>query len=395
MTVNTSEQQILNLTGEKTQPRRDDVRQAVKNACDAMRNEGVPPRDYVEQLSWMFFLKAFDEAEQEREAQSAFDDKPYERKLDGEYAWSSWATNTNAEAMLQFVNGKLFPHLQNMNADSIGNRFSRIFSTIKNHQSRPASFARVVAQVNRLHFGEQTDVDVLSQIYEDLLKDVAQTSGYAGEFYTPRHIIRAIINAVAPRVGDRVYDPCFGSAGFLTEAASRIRASKPNWSGEDLDNFHSKTFYGREMGALAYLLGTMNLILHDVHDANLELENTLETHSNDVPESGKYTVILANPPYGGKMAQSAQTNFTIRSGSTEVLFLQHIAKNLARKGRAAVVVPEGVLFRGGADQRVRERLLREFNVHTVLSLPAGCFLPYTGVKTNVLFFNREEDERRF
>jgi type I restriction enzyme M protein len=147
------------------------------------------------------------------------------------------------------------------------------------------------------------------------------------------------------------------------------------------------------MQPLAYLMGTMNLILHDVHEPSLELINTLETHSNDVPEARKYSVVLANPPYGGKMAQQMQTNFTVRSGSTEVLFLQHIMKNLARGGRAGVIVPGGVLFRGGPDQKVRERLLREFNVHTVLSLPAGCFLPYTGVKTNILFFNREEDER--
>lgn len=389
MSISATEKPIA--TG-KTENRRDEVRQAVKSACDAMRVEGVPPRDYVEQLSWLFFLKAFEETENRREEEALFSDSPYTRQLDGDYRWSAWAKNTNAEEMLTFVNGKLFPHLQTMNGDSIGNRFSRIFSTIKNHQSRPASFARVVAQVDRLHFSEQMDVDVLSQIYEDLLKDVAQTSGYAGEFYTPRHIIRAMVAVVAPGIGDRVYDPCFGSAGFLIESATAIRAGGAAWSGEDLERFHRGTFFGREMGALAFLLGTMNLILHDVHDASLELENTLEAHSNDVPESAKYDVILANPPYGGKMAQQMQTNFTVRSGSTEVLFLQHIMKNLARGGRAAVIVPEGVLFRGGPDQKVRERLLREFNVHTILSLPAGCFLPYTGVKTNVIFFNREEDE---
>ena len=377
---------------EQKEVRRDEVRQAVKSACDAMRNEGVPPRDYVEQLSWLFFLKAFEETENRREAEAAFGDKPYTRRLGDKYRWSEWAKNTNAEEMLTFVNGKLFPHLQTMNGDGLGNRFSRIFSTIKNHQSRPASFARVVAQVDRLHFSDQADVDVLSKIYEDLLKDVAQTSGYAGEFYTPRHIIRAMVSVVAPEIGDRVYDPCFGSGGFLFESAGSIRSGNTVWSGEDLERFHQETFFGREMGALAYLLGTMNLILHEVHDAALELENTLESHSNTIPESAKYDVILANPPYGGKMAQALQTNFTIRSGSTEVLFLQHIMKNLARTGRTGVIVPEGVLFRGGPDQKVRERLLKEFNVHTILSLPAGCFLPYTGVKTNIIFFDREEDE---
>jgi len=132
----------------------------------------------------------------------------------------------------------------------------------------------------------------------------------------------------------------------------------------------------------------MNMLLHRIEGANLELTNTLEVHSANVPEKNKNEVILANPPYGGKMAQELQTNFTIRSGSTEVLFLQHIMANLAKGGRAGVIIPEGVLFRGGPDAKVRKKLIEEFRVHTILSLPAGCFLPYTGVKTNVIFFDR-------
>ena len=378
----------------KVEHRRQEVRQAVKNASDRMRSEGVPPRDYVEQITWLFFLKSFEEAENRLEFEADFDGKTYERRLDGEYRWSKWAKKTDRpDAMLAFVNGELFPHLQNLGDDALAVKFKRIFSTIKNHQSRGASFAQVVSQVDRLHFSEKNDVDVLSEIYESLLKDVAAVPGYAGEFYTPRHIIRAMVKVVRPTLGDKVYDPCFGSAGFLVEAARIIRSSATNWSGADLERFHKETFYGREMGALAYLIGTMNLIMHDIHDANLELVSTIETHTNDVSESGKYSVILANPPYGGSLGQKKQSNFTIRSAATENLFLQHIMKNLARNGRAAVVVPEGVLFRGGPDQKVRERLLREFNVHTILSLPAGCFLPYTAVKTNIIFFKREEDER--
>jgi type I restriction enzyme M protein len=374
--------------------RRQEVQQAIDNACDQMRTEGVHPRDYVEQLSWLFFLKAFEESENRREEEASFDEVPYERRLDSQCRWSAWTkTIDRPDEMLRFVDGELWPKLQNFGDDPLAQRFRRIFSSIKNHQSRGPSFARVVAQVDKLHFNERTDVIVLSEIYERLLKDVAQVSGYAGEFYTPRHIIRAMVQVVAPRFGDRIYDPCFGSAGFLSEAAEEIRRHKRSWKTEELERFHKATFFGREMVPLAYLMGTMGLILHDVHDPVLELANTLEVHTNNVPENAKYSVILANPPYGGKMAQQMQTNFTVRSWSTEVLFLQHVMKNLARGGRASVIVPEGVLFRGGADQKVRERLLQDFNVHTVLSLPAGCFLPYTGVKANILFFNREEDER--
>lgn len=210
------------------------------------------------------------------------------------------------------------------------------------------------------------------------------------EFYTQRHIIRTMVEVVEPKIGERAYDPCLGTAGFLGEAADYIRRHGA-LSAKQLEALQTKTFFGLELKPLTYLLGSMNMILHGIEGANLELANTLEVHDSNVAEKDKYQVILANPPYGGKMAQELQTNFRVRSGATECLFLQHIMANLAKGGRAAVVVPEGVLFRGGPDQKVRKELLEQFNVHTVLSLPAGCFLPYTGVKTNVIFFDRPQD----
>ncbi|MBX3077083.1 SAM-dependent DNA methyltransferase [Candidatus Obscuribacterales bacterium] len=377
--------------------RRQEIQQAVDNACNQMRSEGVHPRDYVEQLSWLFFLKAFEETENKRAQEAEFEQVEYHRVIDDEYRWSSWTKLRNRPAdLLTFVNAKLWPHLCALEDGPVAGRVRRIFSAVKNHQSSErsaASFARVIEQVDRLRFSDKTDVIVLSEIYERLLKDVAQVSGYAGEFYTPRHIIRLMVQVVQPQVTDRVYDPCFGSAGFLSECADEMRRCSESLSAQSLDKFHNSTFFGREMQPLAYLMGTMGLLLHGINDPVLELANTLEVHSQNVSEKDKYSVILANPPYGGKMAQQLQTNFTVRSGSTEILFLQHIMANLAKGGRAAVVVPEGVLFRGGPDAKVRERLLREFNVHTVLSLSAGCFLPYTGVKANVIFFNRERNNK--
>lgn len=382
-----------------TDHRRQEVQQIVKNACDQLNQEGVDARNYVEQLAWLFFLKAFDEAETRNEEHATFDDNTYERRLTGEYAWSHWAKNTDhPDQMLEFVDGKLWIKLtspdpkKGIGDDLLAQRFRRIFDNVRNYCRRGASFARVVQQVDKLHFSSDTDVIVLSEIYEDLLKRVAADSaGYAGEFYTQRHIIRAMVEVVHPKAGERVYDPCFGTAGFLGEAAEFIR-KKANLSREQLDILQQKTFYGMEIKPLTYLLGTMNMILHGIEGANLELTNTLEIHSQNVNEKNKYNVILSNPPYGGKMAQEMQTNFRVRSGATECLFLQHIMANLARGGRASVVIPEGVLFRGGPDQKVRKELLEQFNVHTILSLPAGCFLPYTGVKTNVIFFDRPMDE---
>lgn len=383
------------LSGEKLEHRRAEVNQAVKQACDYLNSDGVEPRNYVEQLAWMFFLKAFDEAEAGRADMALFEGHELNERFENKFRWSTWTKLTDRpDEMLKFVNDELWPKLLNLGPDPVAQRFQRIFSTVRNYCRRGIIFAKVVEQVNRLHFSDRTDVHILSELYESLLKQVAADSaGYAGEFYSPRHIIRAMIQIVAPRIGDRIYDPCFGSAGFPAESAAYIeqKSASQYLSGEDLERLHKATFYGVEFKPLSYLLGTMNMILHGIESANFELANTLELHTANVPEKNKYTVILANPPYGGKLDRSLQTNFTIHSGATEILFVQHIMANLAVGGRAAVIVPEGVLFRGGADAKVRERLLKEFNVHTMLSLPAGCFLPYAGVKTNVLFFNREKD----
>ena len=386
------------MTKNNTDHRRAEVQQIVKNACDQLNAEGVDARNYVEQLAWLFFLKAFDETETRKEQEAAFDDTPYERRLAGKYAWSHWAKNTDhPDEMLEFVDGKLWIKLtspepnKGLGDDALAQRFRRIFENVRNYSRRGVGFAKVVQQVDKLHFSSETDVIVLSEIYEDLLKRVAADSaGYAGEFYTQRHIIRAMVQVVEPRTDERVYDPCFGTAGFLGEAADYVRRHNTLGS-RQLDALQHKTFYGQELKPLTYLLGSMNMILHGVEGANLELANTLEVHSHNVAEKEKYQVILANPPYGGKMAQELETNFRVRSGATECLFLQHIMANLAKGGRAAVVIPEGVLFRGGPDQKVRKELLEQFKVHTILSLPAGCFLPYTGVKTNVIFFNRTQD----
>lgn len=375
--------------------RRQEVQQAVKNACDQLNSDGVNARDYVEQLAWLFFLKAFDETESRLEEEAAFEGETYKRRLRGEFRWSAWASLTDKpDDMLKFVNGPLWDKLtgtgkDGIGDDAVGDRFRRIFTSVRNHSRRGAAFARTVEQVNRLHFSDESDVIVLSELYENLLKQVAADSaGYAGEFYSQRHIIRAMVQVVTPGKQDRVYDPCFGTAGFLGEAAEYIRKNSGRLSDSDLKRLQNDTFFGVELKPLTYLLGTMNMLLHRIEGARLEMANTLELHNANVPEKNKYSVILANPPYGGKMTRELQTNFTIQSGSTEILFLQHIMANLGKGGRAAVIVPEGVLFRGGPDAKVRKKLIEEFNLHTVLSLPAGCFLPYTGVKTNVLFFDR-------
>lgn len=389
--------------GNGAQARRDHVRQAVKNACDQLNSDGVEPRNYVEQISWLFFLKAFEASEDRREEESAFEGTPYERRLDGKYRWSVWTRALTGqkdaldglntpEEVFRFVNAELFEKLINLGDDTLGLQFQRIFTTVRNHSRRPGSFARVVNQAERIDFSRQADVIELSEIYERLLKDVAGDSpGYAGEFYTQRHIVKAMVEVVKPRLGDTVYDPCMGTAGFLFESADYIKRHHPNMSGDDFALFQKDTFVGNELKPLSYLLGVMNMILHGIDKAKLALADTLERHESNVAEARRATVILSNPPYGGKMDRDSQGNFTIQSAATEILFLQHIMANLAKGGRAGVILPEGVLFRGGPDAKVRKKLLTHFKVHTILSLPAGAFLPYTGVKTNVVFFDRRKD----
>ncbi len=225
--------------------RRQDVRQAIKNACDQMRNDAVAPRNYVEQLAWLFFLKAFDETESRLEQEAAFDGETYERRLSGKYKWSQWSARVNQpDEMFKFVNNELWDKLLNLGNNSTGERFRRIFENVKNHSQRGASFARVVQQVNRLHFSDETDIIVLSEIYEGLLKDVAADSaGYAGEFYTQRHIIRAMVEVVQPKMGEKIYDPCFGTAGFLAEAAEYIRGHSGNISASDLKKNAKRNFF--------------------------------------------------------------------------------------------------------------------------------------------------------
>ena len=286
--------------------RRPEIEQAIDSACDQMNSEGVGPRDYVEQLAWLFYLKAFDELETQRVDESSFDDKPYTRRLDGEYRWANWSAKVDkADEMFKFVKGELWDKLQDLGDDAIGERFRRIFNTVKNHSRKSSSFAKVVQHVNRINFGNDGDVIILSKLYEDLLKKVASDSaGYAGEFYTPRHIVQLMIQAVDPSIKDQVYDPCCGTCGFLGEAANYVRKNSQQLGTKEMKHFKEDMFHGRELKDLTFLLGHMNMILHQVEDAKLfdSLDEDVETNLKD-----KFGVVLSSPPFGGKLAASRGT----------------------------------------------------------------------------------------
>ena len=360
---------------------------------------------YTEQISWILFLKYLNDYEEEKSNEAVLEGRNYERVIEEDYRWDNWATPKTSSGELDltraltgddlndFVNGKLFPYLQSFQAaeqdvKSLRYKISTIFGFIDNRIASGHTLREILDIIDSMNFQSEKELFELSQVYEGLLKSMGQEGGYAGEFYTPRALIRTITEATNPKVGQTVYDGAAGSCGFLIEAYDHMKA-KPNLSTDDYINLQQNTFFGREKGPLAYVMGVMNMILHGVEAPNIFKTNTLTVDVRGIDEADRYDVILANPPFGGKEKSQIQQNFPIKSGATELLFLQHFMRSLKNGGRCGIVVPEGVLFQTGtAFAKVKQELMEDFNLHTIISLPAGVFLPYSGVKTNVMFFDR-------
>lgn len=301
--------------------------------------------------------------------------------------------------MLSFVNDELFPYLKsfkdNENFKSIEYKIGGIFEFIDNRIANGHTLREVINLVDELSFSKESDVFALGEVYEKLLKDMGSDGGNSGEFYTPRPLVRAMVEVLDPKVKERIYDPACGSCGFLVESflhilyEDRAKKKKANLSVEELEFLQNDALFGKEKTPLSYAMGVMNMILHEVKSPNIIKTNTLNKKITDITENEKYEVILANPPFGGKEKDQIQNNFPVKSNATELLFLQHILKSLKNNGRCAIVVPEGVLFQNSnAFVSVKKDLLENFNLECVLSLPSGVFLPYSAVKTNVLFFSK-------
>ena len=240
--------------------------------------------------------------------------------------------------------------------------------------------------VDNINFKNPDDIHTVSHVYEGLLQKLGNENRMAGEFYTPRPVIRFIVQLVNPVLGETVYDPACGSAGFLSEAYELMRETEK--SRKDYQTVQRKTFWGQEKKSVPALLGLMNLVLHGVLAPSIQRHNTLEENIRNV--SKRFDVILTNPPFGGTENAQIQQNFPVKANATELLFLEHIMKKLKARdsARCGMVVPEGTLFRGGAFATVKADLLRDFNLHMVVSLPPGTFAPYSDVKTALLFFER-------
>jgi len=246
----------------------------------------------------------------------------------------------------------------------------------------------VVNLVDGIHFESKDEIFTLSHLYESMLKEMRDAAGDSGEFYTPRPVVKLIVERVAPKLGERLLDPACGTGGFLVEAYDYLQPQQK--SAADQRKLQDETLFGVEKKPLPYLLGTMNLLLHGIDNPNIRRSNALKTPLKEIGEKDRFEVIVTNPPFGGEEEAGIQLNFpeSTRTGETTLLFLQFIMRSLKPGGRCGMVAPNGLLFGDGVAARVKEQLLKNFNLHTIVRLPNGVFTPYTPIPTNLLFFDR-------
>ena len=370
--------------------------------------------DYTEQTSWMLFLKYLDDLEQERKLAAELEAEPYQYIIDAEHRWSSWAAPKDAagnfdhnnaltgDDLIDYVDGELFPYLKGFKKradgpDTIEYKIGEIFGEIKNKIQSGYSLRDALEKVDELRFRSQEEKHELSHLYETKIKNMGNAGRNGGEYYTPRPLIRAMIDVVQPHIGETIYDGAAGSAGFLCEAYDYLRQGgreKKQLKTSDLKTLQERTFYAKEKKSLAYVIAIMNMILHGIETPNVIHTNTLAENLQDIQPSNQHDIILANPPFGGKERKEVQQNFPIKTGETAFLFLQHFMKILKPGGRAAVVIKNTFLSNtDNAAVALRKELLRNHNLHTVLDCPAKTFLG-AGVKTVVLFFTKGEPTQK-
>jgi len=404
--------------------------QAFKNIDDVLWKEAgcSSELDYTEQTSWLLFLKYLDALEQDKADEAALERKKYTFILDKPYRWEEWAAPKGKDGQLDhnkaktgddlrdFVNGKLFPYLHGFKQKASGPntieyKIGEIFGEIKNKISSGYNLREIIDHIDELRFRSQTEKHELSHLYEAKIRNMGNAGRNGGEYYTPRPLIRAMVQVVQPRIGDRIYDGACGSAGFLCESFEYLKSGNanlqigglkdaiqengvPRLTTKDLKTLQERTFYGKEKKSLAYVIAIMNMILHGIDAPNIIHTNTLTENLADIQEKDRFDVVLANPPFGGKERKEVQQNFPIRTGETAFLFLQHFIKILKAGGRGGVVIKNTFLSNtDNASVSLRKLLLESCNLHTVLDCPGGTFQG-AGVKTVVLFFEKGTKTRK-
>ena len=370
-----------------------DVTNALKAIQDTMRKDAGVDGDAqrIGQLVWMFFLKIFDD----REEELALLDDEYQSPMPLALRWSAWAANPEGitgDELLTFVNDKLFPGLKGLNLDvaerSRAQVIHSVFQDAINYMKSGTLLRQVINKINDIDFNNLGDRHTFGDVYEQILRDL-QSAGNAGEFYTPRALTQFMVEMVDPKLGDIVFDPACGTGGFLACAVDH--KTDLYVTGESDYEVLQSSIRGVEKKALPHLLCTTNMMLHGIESpTNIVRGNTLSSPIKDHPLRKKVDVVLTNPPFGGIEEDGIERNVPqlYQTRETADLFLVLIIELLKDGGRAAVVLPDGTLFGEGTKTRIKEKLLSECNLHTIVRLPNGVFNPYTGIKTNLLFFEK-------
>ncbi len=343
----------------------------------------------LEQMGWMLFLKIFDAKDEEMEDMD--ETGKYVSPIPTEYQWRNWAANDEGitgEPLINFIDSKLFPALNNLNVPDNKRAIlvRDIFKGNNNYMKSGQLFRQVVNELNKIDFHTSKDHHVFGQVYESILKEL-QSAGSSGEFYTPRAVTGFMTEIIDPKLGEKVLDPACGTGGFLTAAIEHICKS-------GVDNITQRqqlqnTVHGFELKPLPYMLAVTNLILHDIEVPDVSYEDSLLLNQSIKPKN-RVDVILANPPFGGNVDESTASTFppSFRTKESADLFLVMMVNYLKQGGRAAIVLPDGSLTGDGIKARIREMLVRNCNLHTIVRLPNSVFKPYANVSTNLLFFDR-------
>jgi type I restriction enzyme M protein len=345
--------------------------------------------DRIPQLAWLLFLKAFDGLEENRE----ITDAKYRPAIDAPYRWRAWGADPNGatgDKLIEFVNTKLLPYLRGLSGTGAHDPRDVLAAVFKETNNRMLSgylLRDVVNKVNEINFASSDDIHTMAHLYESMLKDMRDAAGDSGEFYTPRPVIRFMVQQIAPQLGEVVLDPACGTGGFLVEALEELE-SKVGTT-QQMRKLH-ENLRGVEKKPLPYLLGMMNLVLHGVGNPNVIRGNALGSPITQISRADRVDVVLTNPPFGGEEEKSIQANFPVdkQTAETAWLFLQLVIRRLKDGGRCGIVVPNGILFGDGVGGRIKQQLLTECNLHTVVRLPDGVFEPYTAIPSNLLFFDK-------
>lgn len=383
----------------------------IKSARDIMRKDkGLNgDLDRLPMLTWIMFLKFLDDMELMRATDAKLAGERFRPIIDSPYRWRDWATKPDGmtgDELIKFVNNDdaigpdgdkgqgLFAYLRSLqgrNGDDRRDVIATVFKGINNRMINGYLLRDVVNKVNGIHFTSSEEMHTLGHLYESMLKEMRDVAGDAGEFYTPRAVVRFMVAVTNPRLGETLLDPACGTGGFLVE--SYLHLEKQCTTVQQRKTLQTKSLFGGEPKSLPYLLAQMNLLLHGLETPKIDPLNSLRFPLKEIGDKDRVDIVLTNPPFGGEEERGILSNFPEdkQASETALLFLQLIMRKLRRQpkpGRAGVVVPNGILFGDGVCARIKEELLKDFNLHTIVRLPNGVFAPYTGIPTNLLFFDR-------